>query len=735
MKPPKISHVSLALVTTITILSGLLGIYMFHELNVVTSAVQQREQNAATEEIEEALASLDQSIRKIAQDLADWDETHQQLVFDTYYAIWRDSRVKDAGIVPKTIDIVALYNKSGTILHPSPSGTPMPDHLTEDKLSRFLVKSRNISIQKHAHIDFFMPAFADPDKKILMGYVGLKIDLLGELKKLRQYRFANLDTLQLAVPQSSVPHLTELIGNISFEVRPNHSTLFIREELKNELANMLIFVTGILSLAFFLLHRIMVKPLQAISQEIDALHDTSGDIANKTSTENSMPVAELEHVRRSFNNYRNHLSELHKNLKQNSIDFYEQARHDSLTGTLNRRALEENWGTTLSKISDIGFSFMLFDCDHFKSINDTYGHSVGDSVIKAIANCIEKSLRTGDQLYRLGGDEFATLLPGTSRATAKVIAERCITQIQRHNFPQYGIPEPVGISIGITVSDISKDIPSLSEIIKQADLAMYTAKNPNNDKIVFFHESLGETASIVANTAINAVYNAIKHPELFSMRYQSIMLLPECSEDYVEALTKISIEGDIFLPGDIFPIIHSRRLEAEFDLAIIKAIQLDIDKGNLDHHQGISINISAPGIVNSKVISTLLDMKKHQPRRKIVIEITETALITQMEVATNHINQLRNAEFLVALDDFGSGYSSLRYLASMPVDIVKFDISMIRLLEQQNNEQYYITEEMAKIVKKAGYLSVAEGIESKTMLNRVIELGFDYAQGYLFGKP
>jgi EAL domain-containing protein (putative c-di-GMP-specific phosphodiesterase class I) len=126
---------------------------------------------------------------------------------------------------------------------------------------------------------------------------------------------------------------------------------------------------------------------------------------------------------------------------------------------------------------------------------------------------------------------------------------------------------------------------------------------------------------------------------------------------------------------------------------------------------------------------------REQKNRKMVVEITETALITQMEIASANIGQLRKAGALVALDDFGSGYSSLRYLATMPVDLVKFDISMVRLLENGDQRQKLILEEIVGMVITAGYELVAEGIETRAQLDMIISMGFSHAQGFYFGKP
>ncbi|OOZ37635.1 EAL domain-containing protein [Solemya velesiana gill symbiont] len=476
----------------------------------------------------------------------------------------------------------------------------------------------------------------------------------------------------------------------------------------------------------------MVRPLVAISKEIDALQGASHDLSDQLSRNTAMPLAELEHVRRSFGDYLSQLGELHSNLERSSQDFYQQARKIALTGAFNRRALEEDW-QALAIDTTPQFSLLLYDCDHFKAINDTYGHDVGDAVLENIATELQQALRSGDRLYRLGGDEFATIQWGADVEQAIAIAQRCVEKVQAHDFVQYGLPGPASISIGVAVSTPAQPVLALSELHKRADLAMYSAKQPGASKIVSYRDGLGEVAPVVSSDSIAAVFSAIQDVSLLDMRYQGIVGLPLQGVEYVEALARIRIGDDVFLPSEIFPIVQARRLDAELDLAVIEAIGRDMRNGSLGTGNGVSINISAPSIVHAKVISALMVLREREPERKIVVEITETALITQMEMATSNIDQLRQSGFLVALDDFGSGYSSLRYLASMPVDIVKFDISMIQQLNHADSQQRLITEEMARLVKAAGYQIVAEGVETESLLNGVIDIGFDYAQGYLFG--
>jgi EAL domain-containing protein (putative c-di-GMP-specific phosphodiesterase class I) len=242
-------------------------------------------------------------------------------------------------------------------------------------------------------------------------------------------------------------------------------------------------------------------------------------------------------------------------------------------------------------------------------------------------------------------------------------------------------------------------------------------------------------ASVLFSTGVtNSVFEAIATGVSIEIHYQPIVNLANGEVDYYEALVRIREGHELIMPSSIFPIIEARRLETEFDLAIIGRIEKDLEQGLIPPRTGISLNVSGPGVINPKIIGKLLGLGRFLDRYHLVIEVTETALITQLHQASANLNKLRQDGFEIALDDFGSGYSSLGYLANMPVDIIKFDISMVRHLDA-GGRQGLIVENLATMVIKAGYHLVAEGIETEKTLQKIVGIGFSRGQGYLFGRP
>jgi EAL domain-containing protein (putative c-di-GMP-specific phosphodiesterase class I) len=232
----------------------------------------------------------------------------------------------------------------------------------------------------------------------------------------------------------------------------------------------------------------------------------------------------------------------------------------------------------------------------------------------------------------------------------------------------------------------------------------------------------------------NAVFEAVTTGKFLEMHYQPVVNLVSGKVDYYEGLMRIRADDDLILPSSIFPIIQERRLEVELDLAVIGRVEKDLEQGLIPAHTGVSLNVSGPSMNNSKIIRKIQELGRFLDRYILIIEITETALITQIHQASANLNELRNMGFKIALDDFGSGYSSLGYLANMPVDIIKFDISMIRHLDT-SGKQSVIVENLANMVINAGYKLVAEGLETEKSLQKIVTSGFSYGQGYLFGLP
>ncbi len=703
------------------------------ETKTLKNQTIESQRKAALREIYIANTEIIQIADRIALALTNWDEVRQQLADPTFYAYWRASRALSAGKIPGAIAGMDLYDKNGRVLLGSDkSGAArMPPRILSSVKRPVVVK------EDRDYLYYFFAIRADDNPaSAVLGYGGIKLDYLGVLQGLRPLRYVDGNTISISGKRGEVLDLKDVVTRAQFRLNRAPEFEGIEKIMRSSIYRISL-IFGLFALAAYILVTAFISlPLRQLARRIEALRDDQGSLLN-VSYHGVLPVFELEQLRLSFNEYQARLDDMHLSLENKNKELWNLAHHDALTGVYNRRAFEEDWNRLIARAAKQPkkMAFLLLDCDHFKRINDTYGHQTGDLVIQSIIQSVQSALRAQDRLYRLGGDEFATLLFDTSLEDARGVAERFLEEVSQYDFTSLGVNEPVRISVGLAYWAGSR-IEDLLTLHRQADLAMYHAKKPGQAKLALYSdELLTEPANLASSLEISGVSDAIISSERqLEMHYQEVVRLPGRDVDYYEALVRIRHGNNLLLPSDIFPVVEKRHMEIEFDLAIIEAIRITLDRNAIPLGSGISLNLCASAIVSKKIITRLLSLAIFLEKYKIVVEISETALLTQIKVASASLVQLRKAGFRVALDDFGRAYSSLRYLSHMPVDIIKFDISIMRGLHEQNRQTNFIWH-LAHLVADAGYESVAKGVENEVMLQRAIEIGFSHAQGDHLGRP
>lgn len=731
IRPLPIAHYAILLAALVLLILGLFGWHTMDSFRQARDRVGQAAIASAWGELDTVLDVALKRADAIADTFAGWDEVRQQYNAMRYYAYWRKNRMLLAGVVSAHVLAAELYDATGRPLaSDQPPGLPA-------QLSVAELPPPQIHFDDPAepHLVLFRAVRDDTQAgRPVLGYLGMRMDFLAALRSDHMFRFIDPASIAFSAPASGVISWSGLINTVKFELRTNPLADVVDQMMSRTLVNLAVVVVLTLLLVFPALVLLIVRPLRRISQHIDRLKHASGGLV-LDHLGGVMQVLETEKIRRSLNDYQNRLADVHSSLEEKSRELWELAHHDALTGVQNRRAFDEYWQNLPRSLTERGVAvcFALFDINHFKAINDSYGHQIGDHLLTSIAGLISSVLRRGEELFRLGGDEFAMILLDCEPEGALAIAERCQERINAHDFRKIGVLEPVRVAIGLANARASDD-RVLHTLHWKADVAMYRAKRPASPHVVVYEDSMAAEGEGLFSSWVNtAVYEAVTKGIGLRMFYQPIVDAQSARIVYYEALVRILRDNEWILPSSIFPIIEARHLEIDLDKVVMRAVLADLDAGVVPLGTGVSINLSGPTVVREQVLEWMRPLTAYLHTHHLVIEVTETALITEIGLANENLGRLREMGFDIALDDFGSGYSSLRYLASMPVDTVKFDISLIRALDDP--AQRNIVVHLVRMIKESGHALVAEGIETPATLEIVRALGFNLAQGYLFGAP
>lgn len=430
-------------------------------------------------------------------------------------------------------------------------------------------------------------------------------------------------------------------------------------------------------------------------------------------------------------------SDLEKRLFKSYQQTKELAEHDSLTGLANRYYFDE------SLIKDIKsnqrdkttLALLLIDLDHFKFVNDNYGHDVGDQLLVEVAKRISTCLRGNELFARLGGDEFAiTLTRLVSTNAASIVAQRIIKALSApFEIEQHSIQS--GASIGISISP--SDNTNAKELFKYADIAMYRAKNMGRNQFSFFEEEMQK--EFLAHFLIENELRAAITNNDFYLYYQPVIDAKSENMIGVEALIRWSLNDEIVYPDKFIPIAEKSRLIIDIGKWVIQQAikQLSYWNTNKESPITMAINLSSVQLTDENLVTYIqYYLKKYNVKADLIeFELTETALIVVPENTAQIIQGISDLGCRISLDDFGTGFSSLSHLHCFPIDIVKIDKSLMPSASSSTDKVKRLLSGLILMIKSLELEIVAEGVETKDDLNLCIKLGVCKIQGFYFDKP
>ncbi|HLP67533.1 MAG TPA: PAS domain S-box protein [Rhizobium sp.] len=408
------------------------------------------------------------------------------------------------------------------------------------------------------------------------------------------------------------------------------------------------------------------------------------------------------------------------------------ARHDMLTGLANRAFFRECFDLALAeRRTSAGMAVLCMDLDGFKAVNDTFGHPTGDALLRQVSTRLVQIVRASDILARLGGDEFAIIQPlSQSTDDAVALAKRVIETLAQP-FSIDGVTAVIGVSVGIAFAP--KDGTSADELIKAADIALYSAKAGGRGTYRCFDEAMH--AQLQAHQQlIVALREALQKGEL-ELHYQPLVSLQTRQVTGCEALLRWHHpEKGTIPPSDFIPIAEETGLLVPIGEWILR--QACREAAGWPSHISVAVNLSPVQFKHKalvRVVADALSASGLDPAR-LQLEITESVLLEESEHNLDILQALRDIGVKIALDDFGTGYSSLGYLRSFPFDKIKVDQAFVRDLPQ-GKESLAIVRAVAGLGHSLGMMTTVEGVETEEQLTAVNVEGFDEAQGYLFARP
>jgi diguanylate cyclase (GGDEF)-like protein len=446
---------------------------------------------------------------------------------------------------------------------------------------------------------------------------------------------------------------------------------------------------------------------------------------------------ELDIVADSATELSYELEQLNIEVEQKTKELENIAMYDLLTGLPNRNMLNYQIRKAVANIARYkqGVAILFLDLDDFKKVNDSHGHGEGDKLLVEAANRVRLSIRSVDLACRFGGDEFVIVLNNVNSVEeAKPVAQEILDRFKKPIKINSSIFY-VSTSIGITFSN--DELAKSEQLVSQADIAMYEAKDNGGDQYHVYHQDMYQR---VAHRVMmeSEVRQALAKAQ-FSLSLQPQIVANTKKLYGFEALLRWKHpEKGMISPDDFIPILENSEHMVELGYWIIRRCfehcQQLRDLGLNDIR--IAINLSAGQFIDVNLpqfLQSLLD-EFGLPAKCFELELTEQTLVKDIDRAIDMMNSLKDIGFSFAIDDFGTGYSSLAYIKKMPVDVIKIDKSFIfGMLE--NHADYQIIISTIAMVKNLGLKVVAEGVETSAQLRSLAENDCDIIQGYYFSKP
>ena len=505
-------------------------------------------------------------------------------------------------------------------------------------------------------------------------------------------------------------------------VKPYMATLF--SYLSGNFISIMI-LSALSFLASKALGGVISNPLERLARTVDSLTRTI-----ERDPKVNMPqtnLLELSLLSRAF-------KELTTKLNSYMEELRKLAYYDPLTGLPNRTLLRDRIESAIARSHRNGTktAILFIDLDYFKTVNDTLGHEAGDKILVQVANRLSSVFREIDTVARFGGDEFVAVVSDVRDIKDIITIAEKVLRLFDTPFDAEGEDVYLSASIGIALyPDNGKDP---STLIKNADIAMYKAKEEGKNNFAFFSEEMNREAEEIL-TLKTKLHRALDREE-FVLYYQPIYRLATGEIVGLEALLRWrDPQTGLVSPQKFIPLLE--------ELGFIKEVgrwvmERAFSKSKEWEKFGVyvSVNLSPRQFIDRRFVDKVIDVLKDTDANpfSLVLEITETSLMYDPEESASRLKKLKTLGFRFAVDDFGTGYSSLAYLKRLPIDVIKIDMTFTKSILHSKVDKAIVSS-IVTLAKSLSLETLAEGVETRSQMEIMKELGCDLVQGYYLGKP
>ncbi|BBE50571.1 Cyclic di-GMP phosphodiesterase PdeB [Ferriphaselus amnicola] len=496
--------------------------------------------------------------------------------------------------------------------------------------------------------------------------------------------------------------------------------------LINSIVGYTLLVMAVVFIVLYVTLRYLVA--QPIAELVDVIQRITHDMDLSHRIKGGHRIVELQRLAEYFNHLLSTVQEYNERMEELAV-------RDPLTGLYNRRKFDEFLEYEINRAlrHEHKFSIIMADLDDFKFVNDTYGHPVGDMALKQMSMLLESSLRKGDLMARLGGDEFAIILPETSPEQALLVGQKLHRALADEPFD---LPVgKVGLSASFSVVSFPSDGATNTELQTAMDVVLYKAKNHGKNQVLT-SDSDPDGAETNIFRRGDFLRRALMEDRIDAF-LQPIVSVKDGVPMAFEALARIR-DGERLIAAGQF-------IEAAEELGMIRELDMRVFNKGLAQLQSMAhqypeakmfFNLSARTFADLDWVRSIPEqvLKMGIPCQRIVLEITEREALPHMGTVKGVIDELRSKGIAIALDDFGSGFSSFLYLKYLTVDYVKIEGGFVRQMAMDERDRIMVRH-IHQVAKEFGLQTVAEFVEDAETAAILAEMGVDYAQGYHFGKP